>query len=118
MRHTIFMIVTLFLTLLSLSKAQPADRYPCSQRDAKAIETAIMEYVKTNTAVSPDHVKIMSEKCVSDYASAVVHPINQVTDDAMVYLHKTNNRWNVLSLGTAFDEKFLSQLPKALRDNQ
>ncbi|MBO1768520.1 hypothetical protein [Allobranchiibius sp. GilTou38] len=37
----------------------------------------------------------------TSWASAVVHPIDQRTDDAFVALHRVDGRWTVVTLGTA-----------------
>lgn len=37
----------------------------------------------------------------TSWASAVVHPVDQRTDDARVALHRTSGHWSVVTLGTA-----------------
>lgn len=106
----IFVVATSFCHAAANPK-----KYPCQQNDSKAIVVAIIDYLKTNSVVPLDDTAIISAQCVKNYASASVHSKKQVTDDATVYLHKVKNKWEVMSLGTFFDEKFLSQLPIELR---
>jgi hypothetical protein len=103
------------LVLLALLGSQAYASTTCSTEDSKAIKASILEYVGKQTAVSPDNITILSEKCVSPYASATVHLIKPVTDDATIYLHNVDNHWKVLSMGTDFDEEFLATIPQELR---
>lgn len=50
----------------------------------------------------------------TSWASAVVHPIDQRTDDASVALHRVKGRWIVVTLGTA---GVGCEVPAALRSN-
>ena len=88
---------------------------PCNDKDTNAIDKTIMVYVKKNTAISTDSVKIMAQNCVATYAAATVHPVDGATDDAKVYLHKIDKNWKVIAFGTDFDEKVLSALPEELK---
>lgn len=85
----------------------------CNQQDAQAIEQEINNYVHKNTAISTQ-IAVLSLQCASSYASAKVHPLRQSTDDAIIYLHKEQGQWNVLVLGTSFDEHTLKNIPKEL----
>jgi len=87
----------------------------CSKGDAKALVATSMAYITQQSAVAPDNIKIVSLKCASSYGSAIAHPIKPVTDDAVIYLHKVNNQWEVMSMGTSFDEEFLAKIPKELQ---
>lgn len=115
---TKFSYLTLLATLFIFTgtcQAHTATKNHCSQKDAQAIRMAIKHYVDKNTALAPYRVLIASERCVSSYASAKVTPKKPVTDPATVYLHKIKNQWQVLSLGTYFDDEFLAKLPSELR---
>lgn len=48
------------------------------------------------------------------WASAVVHPTDQRTDDAFVALHRVNGSWTVVTLGTA---GVGCEVPAALRSS-
>jgi D-alanyl-D-alanine dipeptidase len=109
---------TIFLSLLflgSVGQAQTSNKYSCDKKDTKAIETAIKKYLNSHSAISAKDVTILSKKCVSPYASAIVHPIKPITDDAVIYLQNIRNHWGVIAMGTSFDEKFLANIPKALK---
>jgi hypothetical protein len=90
-------------------------KHPCSPNDAKMIEKSTYAYTDKNTAIHSSESSITSMQCVRNYASLKVHPTKPTTDDAIVYLHKTKKQWEVMSLGTSFDEKLLAKLPKELR---
>ncbi len=79
------------------------------------MRSTIEEYVSKNTSLAAGEIKISAEKCTTSYASAMIHPLKPVTDDATVYLQKEGLHWEVLSLGTAFDAEFLSSIPKEIR---
>lgn len=98
-----------------LGQAETARKYPCARADAQQIRVAIFAYLNKDSAIAAKDVTLLSERCVSAYASAIVHPVKPITDDALVYLHKVNGHWQVMTLGTSFDEEFLAQLPKELR---
>ena len=108
-------IIVLPFLFLFVSIAQAQTKYPCNSTDAKEIRIAALEYLGKNSAVSPNEVTLLSEQCVSSYASVIVHPIKPITDDAMMYLHKADSHWEVMTLGTAFDKEFLEKIPKELR---
>ena len=89
--------------------------YACNNSDAAHIKEVIVRYVIKNTAIVADNVEVKSEKCIGYHASAMVHPIEPVTDDAKVFLRKDNHDWRVIAFGTDFDEKLLAKFPKELR---
>lgn len=105
----------LTLLLILFTTTCYANQNSCSKTESNLIATEIKHYVDSKTAIASRDVTILNKKCVGSYASATVHPIKPVTDDATIYLHKVKNQWQVMSMGTAFDEEFLKQLPKALR---
>lgn len=109
-------ILLMLFIFTSICQAKTLTKFHCNQKDSAAIETTIKRYLDTNSAVSSHDVTILSKRCVGSYASAIVHPKKPITDQAIVYLHKMNNRWKVMSLGTAFDDKFLAQFPKGIRN--
>lgn len=87
----------------------------CSPQDTQAITQSIDLYLKSNSAISPDNIDINQLRCIKSYSSAQLIPRDKSTDNAKVYLHKTSGKWNVMSLGTDFDESFLKTIPKELR---
>lgn len=97
----------------TLSYAQQAHQ-PCHEQEIREIKTVVQRYLHQHSSFSSP-VSILSPQCVSTYASAILHPEKPVTDDAIVYLHEVHDQWEVLAIGTHFDMKFLSQIPKELR---
>lgn len=100
---------------MSLASVSFAANNTCGLSDVKSIQNVILVYVAKNTAIATNNVAIQSEKCVGSYASAIVHPIDTSTDDAKVYLHKSNKQWAVIAFGSDFDEKQLDNVPQALK---
>lgn len=98
-----------------ISQAQAYNQYPCKKTDFKKIKSVITKYVIKNSALSANEINLSTQQCVSSYASAIVHPIKPITDDAIIYLHKVKNQWVVMAMGTSFDNEFLTKIPKALR---
>jgi hypothetical protein len=110
--------VKLFFLLVlgsSVCQAQVMTKYPCSKQDIQLIKNTMADYLYKTTKIPLSNSVILDEQCVGDYASLKLHPKKPTTDDAMVYLHKVKGIWEVMALGTFFDEKFLKQLPKELR---
>lgn len=119
MINQLFKIILLSLVYISCSLcyANSASNNSCNKKDAKKIDAAVMNYIATKTEIPPNEVTVIDKRCSASYASAILHPKKPVTDDATVYLHKLNHDWQVMLLGTSFDEKFLAQLPKAVIRN-
>lgn len=90
-------------------------KHPCNSMDSKTIVKAINNFLDSQNGLASKDVDILSKECVRNYAAAKVHPKKPVTDDAIVYLHKVKNKWEVMSMGTDFDKTLLSKLPKELR---
>lgn len=114
----IMKIFFLFLIATSMSHAQNKIKYPCSLKDKQELTSAINHYLDHgNSAISSSQVEIMRAQCLNDFASAVLHPKKNETDNAIVYLQKENKKWNVLILGTDFTDaldKF--HIPKKLQE--
>ena len=103
-----------FLTIF-LSQAYAAETY-CSEEDSESINIVILQYVAKDTAILPENVSVDSEKCADSFGTARVHSTKPVTDDALVFLKKTGDNWEVISIGTSFDKEFLATIPQALRN--
>lgn len=106
---------TIILFLIPSLFSQSYASTICNPEDSQVIKSTILKYVEKETAVSPGDIKILYEKCASSYASATVHPVKPITDDATIYLRKTGDSWEVLTMGTSFDDEFLATLPEELR---
>lgn len=107
----ILLIVTLFAPLLSFAAKMTN---ACNPRDSSAVQAAIIKYLDNNAGLHSAEITILKTRCSGNYASAIIHPKKPVTDDATVYLHK-KKQWEVLSLGTDFDQDLLKQIPKDIR---
>lgn len=113
------MRISLVLLGIIMGLANPgyaSNSNACKKTDARMLRPIIVEYVTKHSLLTPKDFKILSQKCIVPYASAVIHPLKPVVDDAAIYLHKVGNQWTVLSMGTWFDENFLATIPKALRN--
>lgn len=108
-------ILSILFLFASCSQAEVTNHSICDKQESLAIKKVILGFINKQSAVAPGDVSILSLKCVSSYASAIIHPKKPITDDAMVYLKKTGHHWTVINLGTGFDEEFLVSLPKELR---
>jgi len=106
-------ILTMFL-LVSFGTIQ-AQSVTCEKEDKQQLDVAIFNYLKTHTAVPANSVTLLSKQCVMPYAVAIVHPVKPITDDAVIYLQKVDDQWQVMDMGTSFDDDFLAKLPAQLR---
>jgi len=106
------LLCSLFFPVLSFAATQP--NTVCSKQDATAIHTAILDYIIKNSAMPSADVMVLKMQCFNHFASAIVHPKQPVTDDAVVYLHQ-KEKWDVISMGTDFDKHFLKKIPKQIR---
>lgn len=109
------MTSTLFFLTISLSQAFAANTY-CSEEDSESINIVVLQYIAKEGAVLPENVSVESYKCAGSFGTAIVHSTKPITDDAQVFLKKTGDNWDILSIGTSFDEKFLATIPQALRN--
>lgn len=108
-------ILMLILVLISIGACDKTPQDTCNGLDKQEIESAITNFVKKGS-VQAYKIKIYSNSCVNDFALVRIFPIEPVTDPAYVYLHKINNHWEVMTLGTHFDEDYLQQVPEELRN--
>ncbi|MBO1756095.1 hypothetical protein [Allobranchiibius sp. CTAmp26] len=75
-----------------------------STSSTNAAITAAIKHSPLLGDVPASDVAVRSIRVAStnaSWASAVVHPIDQRTDDASVALHRVKGRWTVVTLGTA-----------------
>ena len=98
-----------FGALSSANNTQAAPGDVISAADQQAMTQAILTYLKSKSVVSPDNVQIVIEKRLGDYARAMLMPLKQNTDTSTVFLHHQATGWQVISLGTAFDDNFYHQ---------
>ena len=105
----------IFFALLFVFGTSQAESNSCTAQDTKKILSAVQCYLSTKTAIHPNDAIISQGKCAGNYARVNVHPKKPVTDDALVYLEKRHDSWQILQFGTSFDPEFLNTLPKELR---
>lgn len=111
--------LALFLLITSSSlcnAAEPTQIIKCDKANAKAIDAISKAYFEEHSNFSSKDVNISSQLCLNDNASAKLKLISNPDTDAIVYLHKVNNQWQVVLFGSAFTENNLEQIPKALRE--
>lgn len=106
-------LLALFVIMAPIS-CYAAGQYSCTPNAGKEIKRAITNYI-VKTDISSKDVTIYAKKCIGDYAYAEVVPNKPITDNAMVYLHKEGNGWQIMNWGTSFDQEFLDKLPQELR---
>jgi len=78
------------------------------------MRAAIVAYIENDSKGASRGSSVLSERCLSSYASATVHYSRPDYDDQVAYLHKVNNKWTVMGLATGFDSDFLAPIPQAL----
>ena len=76
--------------------------------NSEAIIQATKDYVKKETAVKDPVVTV--QKVAEGYARVQVKSKSGATDPAIAFLKLEKGKWKVLSLGTAFDLKELTEL--------
>lgn len=90
-----------------------------SSETTQAITSATLMYVKNHTAVPTDKVKITAIIRSGEFARVRIEPTEPLTDAAFVFLKHSQRGWDVISLGTAFDQTLYTQnnIPKELQLN-
>lgn len=118
MRTLIEKIIFTFFMTTAIAQGNNHIAYPCSAKDKQAITSAInYELDHGSSAIPSSHVKIMHEQCIKHFASAIIHPKKNETDNALVYLQKVNDKWKVLTLGTDFGDSLDKlHIPKELQE--
>lgn len=93
-----------------------AESVLCTDAQIRGIERSVEHYLNRSgsSALSYSQVTLLSIHCAKDYAKAIIHPKNDQTDDATIYLQNDKDGWQVLTLGTFFEPEFLALIPKAL----
>jgi len=82
-----------------------------------AVTQTILDYVKQHTAIPVSTIKLTNVVRDNNYVRVKVIPNDSNVDPAIAFLKYTNNKWQVLSMGTAFDDAFYQQyqIPKSLQ---
>lgn len=106
--------IVLLLLGLSLFSNSWANQYLCSGSDSEQIQSTIIAYIEKDSTGGSQGASISSIKCLSPYASVIVHYAQPNFDDQIGYLHKANGVWSVIGLATGFDGETISQIPEPL----
>jgi hypothetical protein len=115
LQNKFFAVVSFFgklcmlVILLSLVFACSGD-----PEDTRILEAA-QEYAKTNSDIE---VNVELEEVVDEYARVHVSPADPgQADEAIMYLKKTNGRWEGLAIGTSFspDDYQSLNIPEKIR---
>lgn len=102
--------------ILASAHVAYADSALCTDAQKKGIERSVEHYLNDagSSALNYNQVSLLSTECAQDYAKVIIHPKNEQTDDATIYLQHGKDGWQVLTLGTFFEPEFLARIPKAL----
>lgn len=103
------------LALLQAVAATEMGKTQTAGAETAAIISAATDYVKKNSARDMEF-RITIEQVSSDFARARVDPIKKETDPALVYLKRSQGKWEGLIIGTSFQNSDLKKLgvPKNL----
>ncbi len=105
---------TVFLILAYSSLCSSAE-LNCNAKEIQEMHTAIMSYIENDSKGASEGAKVKSERCLSPYASAVVHYSQPKYDDQIAYLRHDKESWTVLGLATGFDGDFMNSIPEPLQ---
>jgi hypothetical protein len=108
MRNSYFSwLITLLLIPMFFSCGTDAE-------DTKILEAA-QEYAKENADLE---ISVEVEKVVDEYARVHVTPADpEAADEAIMYLKKTNGKWEGIAIGTSFspDDYQALHIPEKIR---
>ena len=105
-------IIGLMLSYTSLSFAT---QLSCNSQDMQEMHSAIKSYIENDSKGASQGVSIQSDRCLSNYASAVVHYSQPEYDDQIAYLRHDKEGWTVLGVATGFDGDFMDSIPEPLQ---
>lgn len=110
--------IACLLIPLSLSQAVSARdtlKTSTGKAETTAIVSAATDYVQKNSGRNMEF-RITIEDVSGNFARARVDPLKKETDPALVYLKRTQGKWEGLTIGTSFQNSDLKELgiPKNL----
>lgn len=106
--------ILLILLVWGLLGQSWASQYSCSGSDSEQIQSAIIAYIEKDSTGASRGVSFSSIKCLSSYASLIVHYAQPNFDDHIGYLQNIDGVWKVIGLATGFDGETISQIPEPL----
>jgi hypothetical protein len=109
-------LASLIVVFASVSHAATPASFPCNSKDIKAIDTASKIYFKDHSAFALNDLTVAAPRCVSNHASANIRLKKYAAIQTNVYLKKVDSKWQVLMLGSKFNQQLAADIPKTLRD--
>jgi hypothetical protein len=109
-----YLKISMALYILGFSCLGYSAHVVCNVDAINGMHVAIVNYMEQDANGAFKGVTIDSERCLSSYASALVHYNRPDYDDQVAYLHFDRNGWVVLGVATGFDEAFMNRIPEPL----
>lgn len=108
-------IVALFLLGFAFLGNSWASQYACDDNDSQQIQASIIAYIEADSKGASQGASISSMRCLSSYASVIVHYAQPNFDDQVGYLQKINGQWSVIGLATGFDGETMDKIPEQIQ---
>jgi hypothetical protein len=114
-RHNLIAFLLIPLALSQAVFARDVGKVSTGKVETAAIVSAATDYVKRNSGRNMEF-RVSIEDVSGGFARARVDPLKKETDPALVYLKKTQGKWEGLIIGTSFQNSDLKELgvPKNL----
>jgi hypothetical protein len=109
-----YLNILLILLAWGLLGQSWASQNSCTGSDSEQIQSAIIAYIEKDSTGASRGVSFSSIKCLSSYASLIVHYAQPNFDDQIGYLQNIKGVWKVIGLATGFDGETISQIPEPL----
>jgi hypothetical protein len=110
------LMLLMALAFASAAHAEIPASFACSSKDIKAIDTVSKTYFIAHSAFTINDLTVASQRCIDNHASANIRLKNYAAIQTNVYLKKANNKWEVIVLGSRFDDQAKAEIPQVLRD--
>ena len=113
--HNLIAFLLIPIALAQTVFARDMGKTSTGKAETAAIVSAATDYVKKNSDRNMEF-RITMEDVSGDFARARVDPLKKETDPALVYLKRTQGKWEGLIIGTSFQNSDLKELgvPKDL----
>jgi hypothetical protein len=108
-------ISIIFIATTSICQAQSISNFQCDKQDAKAIDTISKDYLVSHSIFNARDLVVSSQYCMATHASARIKLGKYSNVRAPVYLHKVDNQWQVILLGSTPEDPILKNVPMELR---
>ncbi|KTD60938.1 hypothetical protein [Legionella shakespearei] len=107
-------IIAILLFSFALLGKSWASQYSCDESDSQQIQAAVIAYIEADSKGASQGASMSSLRCLSSYASVIVHYAQPNFDDQVGYLQKSNGEWSVIGLATGFDGETLDKIPEQI----